>query len=109
MFYLFVVASTLFKLVRKVSSVVGLELDSLEAVAEKRTRDKIKSILGNPSHPLYDELWQMGSTFSYRLIPPRCKMERFRRSFVPAAIKLYKHSTTTIPTHTHTHTHTHTL
>ncbi|XP_056465070.1 alpha-ketoglutarate-dependent dioxygenase alkB homolog 7, mitochondrial [Gadus chalcogrammus] len=34
------------KLVKKASSVVGLELDSLEVVVEKRMRDKFKSILG---------------------------------------------------------------
>lgn len=57
--------------VRKASSVVGLELNSLEAVAERRMMDKMNSILDNPSHPLSDELWQMGSTFSHQLIPPR--------------------------------------
>ena len=107
-FYLSVVASTLFfagacwgggimagesnrlnKLVRKASSVVGLELDSLEVVVERRMRDKFESIMGNPSHPLHAELWQMGSTFSHRLMFPRCKKERFRCSFVPAAIRLF--------------------
>ena len=67
------------------SSVVGLELDSLEAVVERRTRDTFKPILGHPSHPIYDELWQMGSTFSHRLIS-RCTTER---SYVSAAIRLY--------------------
>ncbi len=85
-------ASRLNKLVRKASSVVGLELDSLESVAERRMKDKIKAILENPSHPLHDELWQMGSSFSHRIIPPRCKTERFRRSFVPAAIRLHNSS-----------------
>ena len=76
------------KLVRKASSVVGLELDSLEVV-KRRMRVKFKSIVGNPSHPLYAELWQMGSTFSHRLITPRYKTSsRFRCSFVPAAIRL---------------------
>ena len=87
MFHLSVVASTLFfagacwrggftagesnrlnKLVRKASSVVGLELDSLEVVVERRIREKFKSILGNPSHPLYAELRQMGSPFSHKFV-----------------------------------------
>ena len=107
-FYLSVVASTLFfagacwgggikagesnrlnKLVRKASSVVGLELDSLDVVLERRMMDKFKSILGNPSNPLHAELWQMKSTFSHRFMFPRCKTERFRCSFVPAAIRLF--------------------
>lgn len=110
-FYQSVVASTLFfavvcwwggiktgeanrinKLVRKARSVVGLELDTLESVAERRVKDKINTILDNPSHPLHEELWQMGSSFSQRLIPPRCRTERFRRSFVPTAIRLYNNS-----------------
>ena len=62
-------SSRLNKLVRKASSVVGLELDSLEVVVERRMRDKFKSILGNPSHPLHAELWQMGSPFHHRFIP----------------------------------------
>ena len=85
-------ANRLNRLVKRASSVVGLKLDSLEAVAERRMRGKINAILCNPSHPLYDELWQLGSSFSHRLIPPRCKTERFRRSFIPAAIRLYNSS-----------------
>ena len=81
-------ASKLNKLVKKARSVVGLELDSLESVAERRLMDKLRAILDNPSHPLHDELWLMGSSFSQRIIPPRCKTERFRRSFVPTAIRL---------------------
>ena len=90
MFYQSVVASVLFfavvcwggdtntrdtgrlnKLVRKASSVVGVQLDNLEEVAEGRTRRKLDSILENPSPPLHAELVKMRSTFSHRLIPPR--------------------------------------
>lgn len=77
------------KFVRKARSVVGLDLDSLETVAERRVKDKICAILDNLSHPLHDELWLMGSSLSQRIIPPRCRTERFRRSFVPTAIRLY--------------------
>ena len=108
MFYQSVVASVLFfgvvcwggnintrdankinKLVRKAGSVVGIKLDNLEAVAEERTRRKLDAILRNPSHPLYDELQQMGSTFSHRLIPPRHTTKRLGQSFVPVAIRLH--------------------
>ena len=82
-------AGSLNKLVRKARSVVGLELDSVESVAERRMTDKFKAILDNPSHPLHEEPWQMGSSFSQRIIPPRCRTERFRRSCVPTAIRLY--------------------
>ncbi|XP_060900327.1 mucin-2-like [Labrus mixtus] len=66
-------ASRLNKLVKKARSVVGLEQDSLEAVAERRMKDRIIAILDNSPHPLHDELWQMSSSFSQRLIPPEFK------------------------------------
>ena len=37
------------KLERKASSVVGMELDCVEAVTEKRMRGKLKAIMDNPS------------------------------------------------------------
>lgn len=49
------------KLVRRVHSMVGPEVNCLETVAERRMKDKIKAILDNPSHPFQHELWQMGS------------------------------------------------
>nr|XP_010780298.1 PREDICTED: von Willebrand factor A domain-containing protein 7-like [Notothenia coriiceps] len=95
MFYQSVVASVLFfavvcwggnkntrdtgrlnKLVRKASSVVGVQLDNLEEVAEGRARRKLDRILENPSHPLHAELVKMRSTFSHRLIPPQQRTKR---------------------------------
>ena len=77
------------KLVEKASSVVGGELVSLEEVANGRIRAKLRSIMGNPSHPLYSELTQLKSTHSKRLRQLSGHTSRFRNSFVPAAIKLY--------------------
>lgn len=70
----------------------GMELDSLETIAERRMKDKIKAILENPSHPLYKEQRQIGITFSLHILPPRCQTERFRHSFVVTAIRLYNSS-----------------
>lgn len=56
---------------------VGLELDSLESVAERRMKDEIKAVPDNPSHPLHDELWEIGSSFSHRIIPPRCNVLQY--------------------------------
>ena len=77
------------KLVRKASSVVGVELVRLEVVAERGMRRKLAAILVNPSHPLYEELAKMRSTFSHRLIPPRHSTNRLGQSFIPAAIRLH--------------------
>ncbi|KAK0139729.1 hypothetical protein N1851_023362 [Merluccius polli] len=83
-------ANRLNKVIRKASHVVGEELDSLTAVSERRMLSRIRSILDNslhPLHPLHGVLTR--STFSKRLIPPRCTTERHRKSFLPVAIKLY--------------------
>ena len=85
-------AGKLNKLVRKAASVVGVRLDTLEVVAEQRTRRKLNAILENPTHPLNGELEGMRSTFSQRLIPPRQSTKRFGQSFVPIAIRLHNQS-----------------
>ncbi len=81
-------ASRLSKLLRKASSVVGMELDSLESVAERRM-DRIKAILDNPSHLLHDEPWQMGSSFSHWIISPRCKTEPYLLIYSSIKIPYY--------------------
>ncbi|XP_059802691.1 40S ribosomal protein S24 isoform X1 [Hypanus sabinus] len=80
------------KLIRKASDVVGVELDSLTVVSEKRMLSKLHAILDNVSHPLHNVLVRHRSTFSQRLIPPRCNTEHRKKSFLPVAIKLYNSS-----------------
>ena len=109
MFYQSIVASVLFyavvcwgggikageqnklnKLIKKASSVVGLRMESVQSVAERRIRDKLKAMLANTSHPLYGTLQDRTSTFSRRLtLPPRMNSERYRLSFIPTAIRLF--------------------
>ncbi|KAI4885738.1 hypothetical protein NFI96_000237 [Prochilodus magdalenae] len=85
-------ANRLNKLIRKASDVVGVELDSLMAVSERRTLSKLQTIMDNSSHPLYHTVMSHRSTFSARLIQPKCTTERHRRSFLPVAIRLYNSS-----------------
>lgn len=54
-------ARSLNKLLRKASVVMRLELDSVEAVAVRRTRDNSKAIMDTPPHALYSEHWQISS------------------------------------------------
>ena len=54
---------------------------------------KLHSILDNSTHPLHQVLTLHRSTFSNRLIPPLCKTERQRKSFLPVAIRLFNSST----------------
>ena len=66
---------------------MGGSLETLEEVAEQRTRRRLRSILENPTHPLNNEV--VRSTFSHRLISPHQHTNRFGLSFVPTAIRLY--------------------
>ena len=45
------------RLVRKADSVVGSSLKGVEDVARMRTARKLDTILENPSHPLYLEIF----------------------------------------------------
>ncbi|TWW54569.1 RNA-directed DNA polymerase from mobile element jockey [Takifugu flavidus] len=77
------------RLVRRASSVLGCPLDSVEVVGNGRMMAKLSSMLNNTSHPLQDTLTALGSSFSERLLHPRCVKERYRRSFLPAAVRLH--------------------
>ncbi len=87
MFYQSVVASILFytvvcwggstskkdtfrldKLIRRAGSVVGMKLDSLVTVAEKRTLDKLLDIMDDASHPLHTVIINQRSLFGERLL-----------------------------------------
>ena len=77
------------KLVKRASSVLGCPLDSIEEVADRRMLAKLTSIMDNTSHPLHHTVENLSSSFSTRLLHPQCKKERYRRSFIPTAIRLY--------------------
>ena len=77
------------KIIKTTSSVVHSRLDTVQQVAEDRMLSKMRAILWNPSHPLNALGVIKRSTFSERLIVPRCKSERSRSSFLPAAMKLF--------------------
>uniref|UniRef100_A0A1A7YZ32 Uncharacterized protein n=1 Tax=Iconisemion striatum TaxID=60296 RepID=A0A1A7YZ32_9TELE len=80
------------KLVNKASSVLGCPLDTVEETCERRMLGKMTSILKNPSHPLHSTVETMDSSFRGRLRHPRCKTERYRRSFIPTAVRVYNSS-----------------
>ncbi|TWW54691.1 hypothetical protein D4764_0239290, partial [Takifugu flavidus] len=63
------------RLVRRASSVLGCPLDSMEVVGNGRMMAKLSSMLNNTSHPLQDTLTALGSSFSERLLHPRCVKE----------------------------------
>lgn len=80
------------KVIRKAGDVIGVKLDSLESVMERRMLEKLQSILENTTHPLHQFLVQHRSTRTGRLRLPTSKTKRHRRSFLPVAIKLFNSS-----------------
>ena len=71
---------------------IGCKPDTVEGVVERRTLDKLLSIMGNPDHPLHHLLDGQRSTFSNRLIQLCCHKDRYRKSFLLSAITLYNKS-----------------
>lgn len=96
-------ANKLRKLIRKAESVVGSKLVTLEEVVEDRILAKLLAIMDHPSHPLHKTLDKLRSSFSHRLIQPRCSKERYRKSFLPTAIRLFNSSTSVRATITELH------
>ena len=84
--------SRLDKLIRRAGSVVGMKLDSLVTVAEKRSMDKLLNIMDDASHPLHTVISNQRSLFSDRMLLPKCRTNRLKNSFVPHAIRLYNSS-----------------
>ncbi|TWW69419.1 hypothetical protein D4764_18G0002250 [Takifugu flavidus] len=85
-------ANRLNKLIKKAGSVVGCRLDNLDEVVRDRMVLKLRTIMDSPSHPLHNTVDKLRSSFSSRLLQPRCSKERDRKSFLPSAIKLYNSS-----------------
>ena len=77
------------KLDKKAGSALGRRLASLGTVVERCTQSKVQAILDNVSHPLHNTLAGQRSSCSRQLISLHCRIEQFRRSFVPTAIRLY--------------------
>ncbi|KAL1276344.1 hypothetical protein QQF64_035967 [Cirrhinus molitorella] len=77
------------KVIKRSSFVLGCRLDSVREVGARRVLKKLTSMLDHDSHPLRDILLVLESSFSRRLLHPQCVKERFRRSFLPAAVRLY--------------------
>ncbi|TWW65250.1 hypothetical protein D4764_21G0001500 [Takifugu flavidus] len=85
-------ANRLNKLIKKAGSVVGCRLDNLDEVVRDRMVLKLRTIMDSPSHPLHNTVDKLRSSFSSRLLQPRCSKERDGKSFLLSAIRLYNSS-----------------
>ena len=61
-------------------------------MVERRTLNKLLSIMDNDQHPLHHTVDRQRSTFSHRLLQLRCRRDRYRKSFLPHAITLYNNN-----------------
>ena len=77
------------KLIKKASSFLGCPLEPVEEVVERRTTAKLSTIMDRDPHPLQHTLTALRSSVSDRMLHPKCVTERYRRSFLPAAVRLY--------------------
>ncbi len=82
-------ARRLDKLVERAGSVIGTRLDSWGAVVEWCTQKKVEAILNYTDHPLHNIFTDQRNSGTGRLISLLCRTERYRRSFIPMAIRLY--------------------
>ncbi|TWW71468.1 hypothetical protein D4764_17G0009510 [Takifugu flavidus] len=65
---------------------------SLATVAERRTIDKLRSIMDNDRHPLHTVIHSQRSLISQRLRLPKFRTNRLGNSFIPRAIRLFNSS-----------------
>ena len=64
----------------------GVEVHHPDILLEKATMNKIKRIVKDSTHPLFDKII-FSTRKSGRLISVRTKTERHRKSFLPRAIR----------------------
>ncbi|TWW55979.1 hypothetical protein D4764_09G0010290 [Takifugu flavidus] len=72
-------ANRLNNLIKKAGSVVGCRLANLDEVVRDRMVLKLRTIMDSPSHPLHNTVDKLRSSFSSRLLQPRCSKERYRK------------------------------
>ena len=74
----------------RVTRMTGINQDCFTTIFEKFCIRKLMSILKDSNHPLYDNI--SFSSRSQRIILPKVNRERYRKSFLPYALKLYSNN-----------------
>merc|ERR1712035_150234 len=65
------------KLIKKAGSVLGVALELLEVIIQRRMLQKLMKIMEDSSHPLHNSVKKQKSVFSERLVQVRCRTERY--------------------------------
>ena len=79
------------KLTRTATDVIGSPVTDLQAHFDRKALQRLLSILGDSSHPLHEEAEasRTNRVSAGRLRSIKTRTERFRRSFLPNAVRLY--------------------
>ena len=76
-------------LLRRIGSVIGVKMDSLGEVVERYTMRMVEAILNNTDHPLHNTLMDQRSNTGEGFLSLHWRTERYRRSFIATAIRLF--------------------
>ena len=77
-------------IVKACGKIAGMNLNDLNDLYKVRTLKKARSILADPSHPLFNDFVLLPSGCRYSL--PKCRTNRLKKSFIPAAISFLNDS-----------------
>ena len=77
------------KIVKKASRIIGENQLSIQNLYDRRLTDKVRQILSDTTHPLYNYFENERIDRSGRLRTPRTNTNRYKTSFIPRAISVY--------------------
>lgn len=76
------------RLITKASSVTGAEQDDVLTVMERKTLEKLLSIMDNSSHLLPELVMEQRSSFSGWMLSVISSTDTLRRSLLPRAMRI---------------------
>ena len=77
------------RLIRKAENIIGIDLGDFKSLLNFRIEKKLKCILKDSSHPMYDYFNILKSDKSGRFRVPKFRTSRYGNSFLPSAIRLF--------------------
>ena len=77
------------RLIRKAGNIIGVDLDNFKLMLNFKTVNKMKCILKDISHPMFDNFKCLKSDKSDRYRVPKFRTKRYGNSFLPSAIRLF--------------------
>ena len=78
------------RMIKMASKIIGLDQVSAAQLYNELILKKTDQILNDPTHPLHHKFMRSNRSTG-RILQQRIKTERYNKSFVPTAIRLYNH------------------